>query len=886
MSLSFEVKRLSGVGINPGRHLPHVPVVRRARVSKRRQGRNPHLILARRDLGAVGQLAQPEGLERRVAADVVDGEGEGVVGVLGGRVKDALVDAVGVVEARGGADELVEPRHRRVDPVALRVVDREYVPAQLACAVPQHGSQVREVLRRQRQVEAKGGLVLDQRAVGRRHDLREAVLRVPHVGDVALQVRRHAKVRRRQPVAVAACDQHLAAVDGQARGVLPLGRLEVELRLARLPGRQHELALRQADLGHDLDGHQLDKVLDAGRVAGLGRVGELALKPSRVLHRKRVLDALLAVVGDLHRVVAAKVVRVVEVELGKRHVRRVVEHRHRVDHAGAHLDRRSPEPKVLLRAVAKLHRLARVHYAGLELPRETLAVHAAAAVLGDVERRHARDVRRGLAGAADLAEAAAAVRRQDATPGRCDVGLERQVVRGAPRRKSRRLAAGRVVDADVVGVGVDGKVGRDVAARHDGLDDGLARRLGDHGLGALCPSLPGEAGDGAVFHVHEDVLGAALVEVALLDPVLAATEADQGDHVRQVEVFGQRLTRIVLDARVEGQRHDRDADDRGRKQGYVGPVGKDGPVGVSIQVEGRCPRTSPPHRGIYRGDRQSIRRGGTRAHGPRPQLARVACSNHHHDTLVHDPPGDFGPGGLGPAAVAADAGRDDVHAILVGPDERLDDGLLVGAAKAKDLVRVDGRVGRHALELVALTRDDAGDVGTVTLGVLRIVVGHLGVAGKGPVAVADEIVAALDLAALSETAAEVGVRVVDSRVHHAHLDALAEDALRLHLVDAGHVVDEVLWRRGVIREALALDHGRQLNAGGVPHFCDRGQRLQLVRVDAVGLHRDGAEDVRVKHLGDAAPGLVLNVPDQLILVGALADLDDELLGRNRPKSVV
>ncbi|TLD15235.1 hypothetical protein PspLS_10635 [Pyricularia sp. CBS 133598] len=866
--------------------LPHVPVIRRARVPKRRQGRDPHLILSRRDLRAVGQLAQPKPLERRVADHVVHGKWESVVGVLRGRVEDALVDAVGVVEAGRRADEVLDAGHGRVRPLALGVVGGEYVPPHLARPVPQDGAQARKVLRRQGQVEPKGGLVLDGRGVDARHDLRDAVLRVPHVGDVALEVGRDAKVRRRQPIAVAARDEHLAAVDGQAGGVEPLGRLEVELRLARLARRQHELALRQADLGHDLDGHQLDEILDAGRVVGLGRVGPLALEPGGVLHRESVLDAVLAVVCNLHRVVPAKMVRVVEVELGKRHLGRVVQHRHRVHHAGADLDRGSPEPIVLVRAVAELDRLASVHYAGLKLPRKAFAVDAAPAVLGDVERRDARDVRGGLAGAADLAEATAAVGRQDATPGSGDVGLERQVVRGTPGRKGRRFAAGRVEDADVVGVCVDGKVARDVAARENRVDDGLACSVGDHGLGALYPAQPGEAGNPAILHVHEDVFSAAQVGVPLLDVVLAATEADQRDDAGQVEVLGQRLARVVLDARVEGQRHDRKAHDLRGEHKDVGPVGEDSPVGVPIQVESSRPRTSPSHGGIHRGDCQSIRRRGTRAHGPRAQLARVARSDHHHDALVHDSPGHLGPGSLGPTAVAADAGRDDIHAILIGPDERLDDGLLVGAAKAKDLVRVEGRFGRHALQPVAVASNDASHVRAVTLSVLRIVVGHLGVAGKGPVRVADEIVAALDLAALAEAAAEVGVCVVDSSVHHADLDALAEDALRLHLVDARHVVDEVVRRGGVIREALALDHRRQLDTGGVPYLCDRGQRLQLVGVDVFRFHRDAAEDGRVKHLGDATPGLVLNVPDQLILVGAFTNLDDELLGRDRGQSVV
>jgi hypothetical protein len=220
---------------------------------------------------------------------------------------------------------------------------------------------------------------------------------------------------------------------------------------------------------------------------------------------------------------------------------------------------------------------------------------------------------------------------------------------------------------------------------------------------------------------------------------------------------------------------------------------------------------------------------------------------------------------FGPARGSADGGGDDVGAVLkgglVGGDEDVVGGLAVAA---KDAVGAEDGVGGSSGEakLVFLGRDNASDVGAVSLAVHGVVVWDGRV--EAVVVVADEVGAKGNVAASTEAAAQSGMLVVDTSVNDGNLDALAGEALGAQLVDLGHDVGAKHVARVVALGALVED-GR----GAVP-----ADRLDDVVGDAVDLDRPHVFD---SWKGGDAGGLGVGLVDVVELDGdSLEELVVEL----------
>ncbi|GJC96526.1 hypothetical protein ColKHC_05352 [Colletotrichum higginsianum] len=457
------------------------------------------------------------------------------------------------------------------------------------------------------------------------------------------------------------------------------------LRSLGLARRDLERAGGHADGDADPERLDLDEILDTGRGVdprgGPGLGGPVRLEAAGVLHGEDVLELRGARVGDVDLVVPREVVRVVERELGlARELRRRAEDGDGVDQAAADLQGRGPEAEVLGGAVGPGDGAARGDDAGVQGLCEAGAVDGATAVGGDVQGGDAGDVGAGHGRPRAVAVAEADEGGKDAAAGRRDVGLQLEVEGAAPGGEDGGPAAAGVVHGDVVAGLVEGEVGRDGAAGEDGLDDGLAGVLGEQAPIALRPAGAGEADDGPVGEVEEHEAGAALLDPALPDVVLAPlVEAHEGDDAREVEALGQRLARVVLDGEVQGHGYDGPADDLGREKLLGRTVAEDGAVGVAVEGEGAGELAGRDDVGVGGAHGEDVRSGGAAAGEEGTDVARVAGGDGDDNALLDDAGGDEGPGVVGPAAGGADRGRDDVDAVVEGAEEGLDQDLFAGA---------------------------------------------------------------------------------------------------------------------------------------------------------------------------------------------------------------
>jgi hypothetical protein len=79
--------------------------------------------------------------------------------------------------------------------------------------------------------------------------------------------------------------------------------------------------------------------------------------------------------------------------------------------------------------------------------------------------------------------------------------------------------------------------------------------------------------------------------------------------------------------------------------------------------------------------------------------------------------------------------------------------------------------------------NDASNMSAMRYQVFRVLVGLL-VSRVGPFAVSDEVVATLDLEAVTEPSTKRGMRVVYTTVHDANLDTLPKNTRGVQLADA------------------------------------------------------------------------------------------------------
>lgn len=115
------------------------------------------------------------------------------------------------------------------------------------------------------------------------------------------------------------------------------------------------------------------------------------------------------------------------------------------------------------------------------------------------------------------------------------------------------------------------------------------------------------------------------------------------------------------------------------------------------------------------------------------------------------------------------------------------------------------------------------------------------------------------------------MRILRPRINNANLDALPKDPLLMELVHARHPVNRVIERPRIVAKRLPRHDGRELDARRVPRLDDGRDRLERVRVLAVRLDGDAAEEGRVKDLEDLAARVVgLELLDYGILVGSLS----------------
>ncbi|QBZ60227.1 hypothetical protein PoMZ_07165 [Pyricularia oryzae] len=872
------------------RRVKHVPVVGVLGRSKGHQGGQPQPVLAGGDGGAVGQPAEPP---KRLAVGAdggprheADGQADGVAGVHGGGVEAALPAGLGV--GRHAAHVLVLPHDGGVRPVALRVGRLEHVPAQLGRRELQPDVGLGEVLRGARR-EREGGVGLGGQRGGapRRGDVGRVDEHGPHA---AVQVRGQPHVGHREHLAGGGLDVDGAAVQGQHAGVEPGRRGKVELGGPRLARLQRE-GLGQRDLGRHVAralGHDLLVPGHAGRAED-GRVRVEGLHAGEGRRLEGVGDGGGAAVGHVDLVVALKVVRVVEGEAGEREGAGVVEHLGRVDEPRADLVDGGQRRKVpaALGAVVPGHGLARRDEAHGQLLGEAGAVGRPAAVFADVQRSDAGDVGAAHRGAGLRGVAALEKGGKDLPTGRRDVGLDGQLVGGADAGEGAGHAAVRVGDAGHAVAQGQVEVGQHATAAADGLDDALAVLPGDHGDVADAAGVVGPRDDeGLLVVVKHYVPGAPGLEVPLLDRKGAGAAAGEHHHAGEVHgVVGERVAGLVGHAGVEADGVEWPVDHLGWRPRLAGPVrhllaalrGI-----VAILERGYEPRAGN-HITLHRCHRDDVDARGSTAGSKRARLAIVASRDGDDDAALHETGCHEGPG------VAADGRRDDVGAVLVRAQKRFDQCVLVRTlVLPKDLVRQQRGLGRDTSNQFILAGDDTSNMRAVALVVHGVIVGLL--LHKRPVCISNQVVAADDLVPGPKGTPQSRVRIIDTAVHHGDLDALAQDAPGVQLVDARHVVHRDLAHALVAVLPAELDarlraaadqhlghHGVEHDALAVPGLADAAQGAQAVDVVLVRLDHGPAKDVRVEHLEhlDVARGL----GGQRREVRALLELDDEALGR-------
>lgn len=145
----------------------------------------------------------------------------------------------------------------------------------------------------------------------------------------------------------------------------------------------------------------------------------------------------------------------------------------------------------------------------------------------------------------------------------------------------------------------------------------------------------------------------------------------------------------------------------------------------------------------------------------------------------------------GPATGCGGGGDDDVGAVLKGLVEGRDQEVRRGGATAaKDSVRAELHAGRGSGEAqrVFLRGQNAGEMSSVTAAIFGILAGHgLVVAREG---IANQVgPEGHEAVRLSEASVPEGrVRVVNARVNHGNLEAIAGQALGTELVHLRHDV--------------------------------------------------------------------------------------------------
>jgi hypothetical protein len=150
--------------------------------------------------------------------------------------------------------------------------------------------------------------------------------------------------------------------------------------------------------------------------------------------------------------------------------------------------------------------------------------------------------------------------------------------------------------------------------------------------------------------------------------------------------------------------------------------------------------------------------------------------------------GDIRRCGLGPALNTAEGKSEDIGTVVEATEKSINNDLIRGGAiTAEHAVCQKSCLVSNTGDLVLVAwvgADDAGNVGAVATALVQgVIVRRRGV-GAG-VSIANEVVTACDLVALTETSTEVGVGVVNARVNDGDLDTLAEDTLLVELVDTG-----------------------------------------------------------------------------------------------------
>lgn len=178
-------------------------------------------------------------------------------------------------------------------------------------------------------------------------------------------------------------------------------------------------------------------------------------------------------------------------------------------------------------------------------------------------------------------------------------------------------------------------------------------------------------------------------------------------------------------------------------------------------------------------------------------------------------------------------------------EESSDNDVLVRAAAApEDLVRPQARIRGHARDNIVLAGDDAGHMRAVAVAVPRVVVGRILVARL--IAVADKVMAPLNLEAGAETAAQGRMHVVDTRVDDGDPNAIAAVAACVRLGHVGVIVRAPGGKLGSGGGLRCL--GDREDSGGPDAFdfrecCELADELGRVIAQ---VERDAVEEFRVK----------------------------------------
>jgi hypothetical protein len=471
---------------------------------------------------------------------------------------------------------------------------------------------------------------------------------------------------------------------------------------------------------------------------------------------------------------------------------------------------------------------------------------------------------------------------------------------------------------DTVGVLGGGQSGENASS---GSTDG---RLGVHVIAGSKGregrnEATGGVGDGSTTSLGERDrgLGLGLSEVEEISTIIIANQSTGNDTAFEsvggttVVVDQSNASTLggdVLELGEEGASTTADNDKEGREIGgaigqWVATVvgerhrvrdGKDGEVEGGIEREEREVGDLPALRGkselnrdlgVVDGcDTDDVDTASGAAGVPGTVGALITSSDSDDLARGSDLASDDRGSGLSPARRATDGEGDDIVAILVGPQERVDEDIVSdGAGATEDTVRGNFSLVSNTRDIervVGVSSDDTRDVGTVAGALIeRVVIGNGSVGAV--VVVANKIVATSDFEAGTEATAESGVGVISSGINDTNLDALAEETFGVELVNTSHDVSRELVRGGdgIGVGGLGVDElGPRNEVNGVDgHDTGSSSEVEQILITSEGKRGTG-EKLIVELLQEVEEGSAPGEVAVQLLVGSEATLAEASAG--------